>query len=117
MYKQGGRLPVWELASNETDCMIGYHSVSVITDAAMKGIDNFDQKLMLEAMVKSAPGITGLAAYQEHGVITIDDDHESVSKTLEYAYDDWCISQFAGLVGNMDVVEHLLTVALLSQCL
>ncbi len=106
MYKQGGRLPVWELASNETDCMIGYHSVSVITDAAMKGIDNFDHRLTLEAMVKSATwNHLGLPAYQEHGVITIDDDHESVSKTLEYAYDDWCIAQFAGLVGDMDVVE------------
>jgi predicted alpha-1,2-mannosidase len=106
MYKQGGRLPVWELASNETDCMIGYHSVSVITDAAIKGIDDFDKELMLEAMVKSATwNHLGLPAYQRYGVITIDDDHESVSKTLEYAYDDWCISQFAGLVGNMDMVE------------
>jgi len=106
MYKQGGRLPVWELASNETDCMIGYHSVSVITDAALKGIDDFDKDLALEAMVKSATwNHLGLPAYQEHGVITIDDDHESVSKTLEYAYDDWCISQFAALVGNEQIKE------------
>jgi len=106
MYKQGGRLPVWELASNETDCMIGYHSVSVITDAAVKGIADFDKKLALEAMVKSATwNHLGLPAYQEHGVITIDDDHESVSKTLEYAYDDWCIAQFASLVGDQQVAE------------
>ena len=106
MYKQGGRLPVWELASNETDCMIGYHSVSVITDAAIKGINDFDKDLALEAMVKSATwNHLGLPAYQEHGVITIDDDHESVSKTLEYAYDDWCIAQFANLLGNEQIAE------------
>lgn len=101
MYRQGGRLPVWELASNETDCMIGYHSVSVITDAAVKGITDFDQKLALEAMVKSATwNHLGLPAYMAGGVLTIDDEHESVSKTLEYAYDDWCIAQFAKLQGD-----------------
>lgn len=101
MYQQGGRLPVWELASNETDCMIGYHSVSVLTDAAVKGIDGFDQKLTLEAMLKSAnwPHL-GLPAYINKGTITIDDEHESVSKTLEYAYDDWCIAQFAKMQGD-----------------
>ena len=101
MYKQGGRLPVWELASNETDCMIGYHSVSVIADAASKGIRDYDMKLALEAMIKSAtwPHL-GLPSYTANGVITIDDEHESVSKTLEYAYDDWCISRFAKMVGE-----------------
>lgn len=106
MYQQGGRLPVWELASNETDCMIGYHSVSVITDAAAKGITDFDQKLALEAMQKSATwSHLGLPAYIKNGVITIDDEHESVSKTLEYAYDDWCIAQFAKLQGQDDVYK------------
>lgn len=106
MYQHGGRLPVWELASNETDCMIGYHSVSVITDAAAKGITGFDQKLALEAMVKSAnwPHL-GLPAYIKNGVITIDDEHESVSKTLEYAYDDWCIAQFAKQQGQDDLYK------------
>jgi predicted alpha-1,2-mannosidase len=96
MYEQGGRLPVWELAANETDCMIGYHSVSVITDSWFKGIRDFDEKLALEAMQKSANWKhLGLPAYMQKGHLTIDDEPESVSKTLEYAYDDWCIARFA----------------------
>ncbi len=95
-YQEGGRLPVWELASCETDCMIGYHSVPVIVDAYMKGINGFDTKLALEAMKKSATwNHLGLPALMDHGFLQMDDEHESVSKTLEYAYDDWCIAQFA----------------------
>ncbi len=99
MYQQGGRLPVWELAANETDCMIGYHNASVIADAAVKGIGSFDLNLAFEAMKKSStwPHL-GLPAYRTNGVITIDDEHESVSKTLEYAYDDFCIAQVARLL-------------------
>ncbi|MEP7164024.1 MAG: GH92 family glycosyl hydrolase [Ferruginibacter sp.] len=100
-YQQGGRLPVWELASCETDCMIGYHSVPVIVDAYMKGISDFDTKLAIEAMEKSATwDHLGLPAYIKNGLIEASDEHESVSKTLEYAYDDWCISLFAGMTGN-----------------
>jgi len=95
-YKQGGRLPVWELAANETDCMIGYHSVSVIADAYAKGIREFDAELALEAMQHSANRDNGgLKAYRENGLIAMTDNPESVSKTLEYAYDDWCISELA----------------------
>jgi predicted alpha-1,2-mannosidase len=100
-YKDGGRLPVWELASNETDCMIGYHSVSVIADAATKGITDFDMPLALEAMKKSATwNHLGLPALINHGYLAMEDESESVSKTLEYAYDDWCIAQLAKLVKN-----------------
>lgn len=102
-YEQGGRLPVWELASNETDCMIGYHSIPVIVDAYQKGITGFDEKLALEAMKKSAIWKhLGLPALMKTGMISVEDEHESVSKTLEYAYDDWCIAQFAKMTGNMD---------------
>ena len=95
-YEQGGRLPVWELASNETNCMIGYHSVSVIADAMGKRIKGFDYEKAFEASKASAMrDELGLKAYKENGFISIDDDHESVSKTLEYAYDDWCIAQMA----------------------
>ncbi|MDP2189155.1 MAG: GH92 family glycosyl hydrolase [Sphingobacteriaceae bacterium] len=103
MYRQGGRLPVWELAANETDCMIGYHSVSVIADAAVKGIYDYNIQLALEAMRHSAElQHLGLAAYQQNHQITVDDEHESVSKQLEYAYDDWCIAQLAALLGEQD---------------
>lgn len=107
MYKQGGRLPVWELAANETDCMIGYHSVPVIVDSWFKGIRGFDSTLALEAMQKSATwNHLGLAAYMDHGYLAIEDEPESVSKTLEYAYDDWCISRFAEALGNKPVSEQ-----------
>jgi predicted alpha-1,2-mannosidase len=95
-FEQGGRLPVWELSSNETDCMIGYHSVSVIADAFTKGINEFDKLKALEAMLNSAnEDRLGLHALKQNNMITIDDESESVSRTLEYAYDDWCIAQVA----------------------
>jgi predicted alpha-1,2-mannosidase len=98
-YEQGGRLPVWELASNETDCMIGYHSVSVIADAMAKGITGFDYEKAFEAAKHSAMlDHLGLDAYKKQGFISMDDEHESVSKTLEYAYDDWCIAQMAQIL-------------------
>lgn len=101
IYQQGGRLPVWELAGNETDCMIGYHSVPVMADAILKGIGDFDKQLALEAMQHSANlDHFGLDAYREKGVIAIEDEHESVSKTLEYAFDDWCIAQTAKYLEN-----------------
>jgi predicted alpha-1,2-mannosidase len=95
-YRQGGRLPVWELAANETDCMIGYHSVPVIADAYIKGIRGFDAGKALEAMKSSASLDTfGLKHYRKHGYIPSDMEGESVSKTLEYSYDDWCIAHMA----------------------
>ncbi len=106
-YQQGERLPVWELWGNETDCMIGYHSVSVIADAYAKGIRGFDTKLALEAMVASAEADHfGLKAYQERGYISSEDEPESVSRTLEYAYDDWCIARFAEMIGEQDVAQR-----------
>lgn len=108
-YKEGGRLPVWELSGCETDCMIGYHSVPVIVDAYMKGLNQFDTKLALEAMKKSATwSHLGLPALMQYGVLEMDDEHESVSKTLEYAYDDWCIAQFAKSIGaGQDYVNYI----------
>ena len=100
-YEQGGRLPVWELAANETDTMIGYHAVSVIADAAVKGIDGFDLKKAFAAMDHSAElRHYGLGPYIDNGFISTEDERESVSKVLEYAYDDWCIAQVAHMVGD-----------------
>jgi predicted alpha-1,2-mannosidase len=105
-YKECGLLPVWELASNETWCMIGYHSVPVIFDAYMKGVREFDTKLALEAMKKSAMrDQQGLKLYRERGFIPADKENESVSKTLEYSYDAWCIAQFAKAIGNKEDYE------------
>ena len=108
-YEQGGRLPVWELASNETDCMIGYHAVSVIADAMAKGIKGFDYNKAFEASKHSAMlDHLGLAAYKKNGVITMDDEPESVSKTVEYAYDDWCIAQMANLLGKTKEYDYFI---------
>lgn len=103
-YEWGGMLPVWELSGNETFCMIGYHSVPVITDAYQKGIRGFDAALALKAMRSYAESNRfGLDQYRAQGYISNDREHESVSKTLEYAYDDWCIAQFAKLTGSDSV--------------
>jgi hypothetical protein len=107
-YEQGGRLPVWELAANETDTMIGYHAVSVIADAAVKGIDGFDLQKAFAAMKHSAElrSHRGLGAYIDNGFIAMEDERESVSKVLEYAYDDWCIAQVARMLGRQDDYER-----------
>lgn len=108
-YEQGGRLPVWELASNETDCMIGYHSVSVMADAMAKGITGFNYEKAFEAAKHSAMvDHLGLDAYKKQGFIAMDDEHESVSKTLEYAYDDWCIAQMAEIVNKKEDFNYFM---------
>lgn len=102
-YEQGGRLPVWELAGNETDCMIGYHSVSVIADAVRKKIGGFDVRRAYEAMKHSAEeNRRGLDSYKRLGYVAGDQEPESVSKTLEYAYDDWCIALVAEELGEKE---------------
>lgn len=109
MYEHGGILPVWELAANETWCMIGYHSVSVIADAWMKGIRDYDGKKALETMVHSArQNHFGLDAYVRYGHIPGDKEHESISKTLEYAYDDWCIAQMAKEIKRDDIYREFI---------
>ena len=107
-YEQGGRLPVWELAANETDTMIGYHAVSVIADAAVKGIDGFDLQKAFVAMKHSAElrDYRGLGEYIDKGFLEMEEERESVSKVLEYAYDDWCIAEVARLVGNTEDYER-----------
>ena len=108
-YQEGGRLPVWELAGNETDTMIGYHAVPVIADAVAKGIGGFDLDLAFEAMVHSASEDRfGLAGYRRNGFIDARDEAESVSRTLEYAYDDWAIAQVARRLGRPDEVTRYL---------
>ncbi|MCW5924872.1 MAG: GH92 family glycosyl hydrolase [Saprospiraceae bacterium] len=107
-YEQGGLLPVWELAANETDCMIGNHAIPVIYDAVTKKlVDEKDYPKLLEAMLKSANSDRyGLKHYRERGYVPADKEPESVSKTLEYAYDDWCIARMASLVGEKKTSEE-----------
>jgi len=103
IYDDGGRLPMWPLAGNYTDDMLGYHSVPVIADAYMKGIRNYDLKKAFTAVKHSAElDKLGLKYYKKIGFLPCDRQGESVSKTLEYCYDDWCISQMAKEMGSKD---------------
>jgi len=108
-YREGGKLPVWELSANETGCMIGYHAVPVIADAYQKGIRGYDAGLALEAMKNSASrDDLGLKYYKAMGYIPSDHEGESVSKTLEYAYDDWCIAMMAKDMGkDADYADYI----------
>ena len=100
-YDEGGIMPIWDLASNYTGCMIGYHGVSVIADAYLKGLDGFDAEKALEAMKHSAlQDHLGLESYKQFSYIPLEVESESVSKTLEYAYDDWTIAQMAKALGQ-----------------
>lgn len=105
-WREGGRLPVWELAGNETDCMIGYHAVSVIADAWAKGIRGFDAAAALSAMRASADAdARGLADYRRRGYVPGERESEGVSKTLEYAYDDACVAWMADALGETNLRE------------
>ena len=97
-YQQSGRLPVWELAGNETECMIGYHAAPVILDALRQGIP-MNQSLALEAMVASGnANVFGLPSYRTYGFVRSEDESEDVSRTLEYAFDDWCTAEMASIL-------------------
>lgn len=103
-------LPIWSHYANENWCMIGYHSVSVIADAMIKGNINFDTKLALEACVNTARKryFEGLGYYIDKGYVPEDKNGSSVSKTLEYAYDDWCIAQMAKKLNRKDIYEEFI---------
>jgi predicted alpha-1,2-mannosidase len=108
-YKEGGRLPVWELSANETDCMIGHHSIPVIVDSWMKGQTGFDTALAYEAMKSSVmEDVRGMKEYKKYGYIPAEGESESVSKTLEYAYDDWCVAQAAKRMGKDEDYKYFM---------
>ncbi|HXB11064.1 MAG TPA: GH92 family glycosyl hydrolase, partial [Bacteroidia bacterium] len=111
-YEQGGKLPVWELWGNETNCMIGYHTVSIIADAFQKRIYGYDIGEALRAAYKSVmENKPGLNAMRKDGYVSADKDAESVSKTLEYSYDDWCIGLMANSMGSLAQYQHYATLA------
>lgn len=108
-YKDGGQLPMWELAGNYTGCMIGYHAASVISEAYLKGITAFDTRLALKAMISETQALElGKPAFRQKQVIEINDEHESVSKTLEYSYDDYAIGTYANAIGDKNTAEKFL---------
>ena len=95
-------LPMWELQGNETWCMVGYHAAPVIADGFLNGVKGFDPERAYAAMKATAmnPDYDGLAAYRKLGYVPCDEEDESLSKTLEYAYDDWSIAQMAKALGK-----------------
>ena len=112
IYDEAGKLPVWELWGYETNCMIGYNAAPVIADALARGFTDFDVEKALEALVASSKRPEfGLDSFRANGLVLADDEHESVSKTLEYAYDDWCVAQVARYVGRMDLYEAYMSSA------
>lgn len=121
-YDEGGLLPMWELAGNYTATMTGYHAVSLMADAVNKGIADFDVNKALQAGIRSSVwDTTGILTpelvkaalmpkskdYKNRiGFIPWNKEYESVAKGLEYAYDDWCISQLAKAAGDSVVAEE-----------
>ncbi|PZR24923.1 MAG: sugar hydrolase [Citrobacter freundii] len=103
-------LPIWSHHANENWCMTGYHSVSVLTDAIMKGNTSIDAKKALEACVTTARNrkFDGLDYYIDKGYIPVDRNGTGVSTTLEYSYDDWCIAQLAKKLNRMDIYNEFI---------
>ena len=100
-YDENGLLPVWDLSTFETNCMSGYHAVPVLADAVLKNTPGLDAARVYEAMLKSAaqPG-RGTPDYIKYGYLPADKGSFSVTLTVEYAFDDWCIAQVAKKLGK-----------------
>lgn len=106
IYQQQGKLPVWHLMGNETNCMVGYSAAPVIADAIVKGMEGFDTDLAMEALVKTAnTDEFGLNYLKELGYIPADKENEAVSKALEYAVDDGSIALAAKKLGKQDIYD------------
>lgn len=112
-HEQNGRLPVWNFQASETDMMIGYHAVPVIVDAYLKGIGNFDAEKALAACVATAniDSYRGIGEYKQLGYIPYNKEdgynaeNWSLSKTLEYAFDDYCIARMAQKMGKLEIAD------------
>ena len=113
-YEQNKRLPVWNFYGSETDMMIGYHAVPVIVDAYLKGITDVDPEKALEACIATAniDNYRGIGVYKKLGYVpyNIADSYNaenwSLSKTLEYAYDDYCIAKMAEKMGKKEIADE-----------
>jgi predicted alpha-1,2-mannosidase len=115
-YEQSGSLPAWSLFGSETNRFVGYHATSVIADAYMKDIGNFDPNKALEACVATAnqDGFRGIGTYKRLGYVPYDlpdadgdtDNNYALSKTLAYAYDDYCIARMAEKMGRKDIAKE-----------
>ena len=112
-YEQNGALPLWNLYGWETNMMIGYHAVPVIVDAYLKGIGDFNAEKALEACIATAnrDDYRGIGDYKKLGYVPAYSDPKkwenwSLSKTLEYAYDDYCIAKMAEKMGKKEIADE-----------
>lgn len=103
-------LPIWSHYANENWCMIGYHASSVIADAIVKGVGDFDKQKALQACVNTSTTkyFDGIGDYMKYNYVPEDKSGSSVSKTLEYAYNDWCIAQVARINGDAKTTDEYL---------
>jgi predicted alpha-1,2-mannosidase len=104
-------LPVWSHYGNENWCMIGYHSVSVIADAIVTGnLTGPEANRALDAAVQTAHTkyYDGIGYYEQYGYVPEDKNSTSVSKTLEYAYDDYAIAQAAKKLNRTDIYNEFI---------
>ncbi|MDR1454036.1 MAG: GH92 family glycosyl hydrolase [Tannerella sp.] len=109
IYREQGKLPVWHLMANETDCMVGNPGIPVVADAILKDFGGFDRELAFEAMKQSALlDERGQHWMRQYGYIPFDLENESVAKTLEYALADWCVAQVARKMGKTEEAEYFL---------
>jgi len=100
-YQDNGLLPVWDISSWDANTMTGFHAVPILADAILKGFDGFDHELAYEAMKKSSEqSIRGTPYFNEFGFVPHDLHGWSVTYTLEYAFDNWCIAQVAKKLGH-----------------
>ncbi|PWG80552.1 GH92 family glycosyl hydrolase [Pararcticibacter amylolyticus] len=110
-YETYGYLPVWQLWGQENYCMIGNHAIPVIVDAVLKGIPGFDIQKAYEAVKNSS--LTDhlnspFSIWEQYGYMPENKQSQSVSITLEMAYDDWCVAQFARKIGNTADYERFI---------
>ncbi len=121
VYSQNGELPMWELASWETHCMIGFHGISVLSELYQKGIQHSPERTM-EALINNAdpqlrtmnlrnysaktPNLLGVDYFTKNGFISSEFEHEGVSKTVEYSYNMYCVAQVAKSQGRMDLYKE-----------
>ena len=107
--KDNGLLPVWDISTWEANTMTGYHAIPIIADAILKGIKGFDVNQAYEAMLLSAnQKQRGTQDYIRFGYLPQDKEGWSVTVTLEYAYDDWCIAQVAKKLGKLNDYSRFL---------
>ena len=108
IFKQQGKLPVWHLMGNETDCMVGNPGIPVLVDIALKGF-NVDKKAVFEAVKASAMrDERGMGLLKKYGYIPcdLDPEKETVAKGLEYALADACIAKLAKQLGKTEDYKY-----------